>query len=304
MTSKPDHVNEAINAYIDYLDGDHAGAALTLDHLTRAGRREVEAVIENLQGGRHFDPTNSAPSLERLLYGTPHYDTLVGSRAGEKELASIRACVGALRPWSVDVHLEGTATPGSTFLLVVNGQPMRAQIRRDAHNPAGLRSSELIATAGAVFRDHPETMGLALVYPDNELSSVVLDPFDPEVCIEVPSGALIGARSRRPVLPLADAIRGYMNETFPTFPTIQPESRDVLHEGLDHALVQRIARDNVGAVVELGSRARTEAKKVAWGALAAPEVDAVTKLVLAAYRGDVDAISLRAWLEDLAVTTA
>jgi hypothetical protein len=304
MTSKPDHVNDAINAYIDYLDGNSEGQTPSLEHLTHDERREVEAVIENLQGGRRFDPTNSAPSVESLLYGTPYYDALVGNRAGASDLASVRACVGELRPWAVDVQIEGLAAYGPSFVLVINGQPMRAQIRRDARNPAGLRSNDLIATASAVYRDHPETVGVALVYPDNHLSSVVIDPFDPEVCIEVPSGEVLGPRSRRPVRPLADAIRGYMNEAFPIFPSIQPAPRAALREDLDPALVQRIARQHMAAVVESGLRARTEAKKVAWGGLAALDVDAVKDLVLAAYRGDVDAVSLKAWLEELAVTRA
>ena len=300
MDTDHDKVNAALNAYIDYLNAGAEGDAPSLHHLNPGERAETEAVIANMAGGREFDPTVSAPSLETLLHDTPYFEGLGTEPDAETDLDTVRRRVEELFPWRVHVDIEDDNAFGPRFLIVVNGQRIRAQIRRDAQSPAGLRASELIASAAAVYIEEPDTVGFALIHSDARLSSVIVDPFDPEQCIEVPSGDLVGPRPRRPILPLADAIRGYMDETFPLFDPIDiPNAGSFQDLGVASLDVEQIARRHVGRVAESGGRARTEAKRLAWTGLTEVEISALSDLLQSAYSGEVGSDGLGRWLNSL-----
>ena len=310
-----DTVSEAIQTYIDFLHG-AAGAAPSLDHLSPDERAEVQAVIDNLEGGRHFDPSQSAPSLESLLYGSPFYEALspepteqahtADPSQTEADLHRIRDCLEELFPWEVAVE-EGEPVPGitaPTFVVAVNGHRLRAQVRRELGGTTDLHDSTIVASAAAIYLLHPETSGVVLAYDDDDLSSIIIDPFDSQRAIEVPTGHLVSARPRRPVLPFPDAVRAYLDAAFPTFDPIDLPTAAAFDDiGLESVDLDGIVQQHIQEIQLSGHRARTEAKREAWSVLGAREADVLKELIIASYEHGLDRQSVDTWLEAAAQTS-
>ena len=303
MTDNHDELIErTVDDYLNHIEAGTSSDPPSLVHLSDAARAEVEAIIANIAGGHQFDPTESAPSLESLLAGTPFYDALTPDVDPAADLHEVQSRLDELAPWSVQVRRDPLGL-GGLFVVVVNGHRLRAQIRVDAKTPADLRSQELLGSAGAVFGMHPDTAGLVVIHRDSDMSSVVVDPFDPEWSIETPSGALVGPRPRRRIMPLPDAVRGFIEEIAPQFDPIALPSAAASY---DHSPlrtdVHNLVRDQVEALVSEGMRARTDAKTRSWTSLGDDVVEAVRALIDDARAGRVNEQSIERWLDDVAST--
>lgn len=301
MAAEHDPVAAVVNAYLDYFEAGAIGSPPLLDHLPTGERREAQALIANLSGARQFDPTVAAPSLERLLHGTVFLAALPPDPQGHDDLELLRGRLEDLFPWEVDVRQEEVriGAVGTNYVVTVRGQRLRAQLRADTRTPADLRSTEIIASVGAIFGQFHDTAGVVLIHRDRDFSSVIVDPFDPQQCIEVPTGNLVGARPRRPILPLTDAVRAYIEEITPPFAPIDLRTASSFrNDGIAAVDIDEIVNSQVNAVVQRGRRARTREKIVAWTGLDQRDINALSDLVRAAYGGDLGAGSVDRWLDE------
>ncbi|HSK97605.1 MAG TPA: hypothetical protein VK891_13380 [Euzebyales bacterium] len=308
MTEPDDRVDAVVAAFLDHLEG--LGVAPALDGLDADERARAEALISSLEAGRGIDPSASRPSLEQLLAGTPLATALHAGRAegrgsagaGERQRAGGRGSAGAgddllgrireqltrYAPFHVDIWPDDAAAAvgiDSDVVALVSAQRLRIQIRDDVDGPSALAALDPAAVAGPVFGAFPDTAGVIVVHPDDELSSVAIDPFDTEHCIETPAGTVTPPATHRPVMPLVDTVRAYLDEIAPALDTTSGL------EGLPAAEVDAagIARDAairaVERVVLEGRRAKIDAKQATWSALGEPETDAIVDLVLDAIAG-------------------
>jgi hypothetical protein len=334
MTASDDRVDAVVEAFLDHLEG--LSEAPALDDLGADERARAEALMRSLEAGRGIDPYASRPSLEQLLAGTPLETALdassypsgeagppraswnqaprrigaagagerqrAGRRGSERLLGRIREQLTLYAPFHVDIWPDAAAAAigiDSDFVALVSAQRLRIQVVTDVDGPLALASLDPAAVAGPLFGAFPDTAGVIVVHPDDELSSVAIDPFDTEHCIETPAGTVAPPATHRPVLPLVDTVRAYLDEIAPALDTTA---------GLDALPVAEvesagIARDAAVRAVERvildGRRAKIDAKQVTWSDLGEPEIDAISDLVLDAIAG-LDPATLESRINALA----
>lgn len=296
MTESDDRVDAVVAAFIDHLEG--LTEAPALDDLDADERARAEMLIGSLEAGRGIDPYASRPSLEQLLTGTPLESALDASRfgvevrrsaaPGDEILGRIRDQLILYAPFHVNIWPDAAAAAigiSSDFVALVSAQRLRIQIRTDVDEPAMLASLDPAAVAGPLYGAFPDTAGVIVVYPNDELSSVAIDPFDTEHCIEAPAGTVARPAMHRPVLPLADTVRAYLDEIAPALDTTVDLDAMRVDE-VDPAVVARDAAARaVERVVADGRRAKIDAKRIAWSGLGQQEIDAIADLVVDAIAG-------------------
>jgi hypothetical protein len=158
-------------------------------------------------------------------------------------------------------------------------------VRPELTSAHDLADIDPAASAGPVYGAFPDTAGVIIVVLDEDLSSVVIDPFETELCIQTPSGSLTAPSTHRAVLPLADAVRSYIDELAPSLePALGVEL--VAAEDVDvEAVARAAAATAVDAVIVDGNRAKIDAKRTTWSALGALEIEAITDMTIEAMRG-------------------
>ena len=295
-----DPVEAVIQQYLRYLEGE--GEMPGLEHLTPDDRERAQRLLNSLEVARGMEPEASRPSLEKLLVDTKHFEALrpTGSTRSVG-IEDVREHLGSLPRGPIRVEVDQLAKSAglrSDFVVFVAGHRLRVQVRDELPDSSALRTPDAVVTASPVFGRFHDTAGVVVLVPDEDFSSVVIDPFDSEYCIETPTGRLKGPRVTRPVLPMADAIRAFLDEIAPVFDSIPSLGFDPnVAQSFD---AQSIARQVVGTLVENGRRARISAKKAAWSALGDVEVDAIAGLILDASRGEIDEDALDDRLRELA----
>jgi hypothetical protein len=294
MTKPNDRVDEVIDAYVDYLDGDRDEP--TLDHLTEDERAEARRLIKSIRSGRGLNPYSSPPSLESLLAGTPFQGSLERDLPIDDDMLDlVRAELGAYASVVRDVDASERGLAGD-FVLRVEGQRLRVVVVAATR---ALTDGRSVASAHALFGAFPDTCGVLLVRPDAEMSSIAIDPFDASECIVAPSGVVEGPRARRPVLPLANSLRLYMEFIAPD---LSDSSGPLEGRELDVAELALVAaRRSVEAIAADGQRARIPAKKEAWGSFGDTQTTALAALVLGLINNPESADTIEDGIEALAV---
>lgn len=290
MTASDDRVDAVIEAFLDHLDG--SGELPSLDDLDPQERARAEELIASLKAGRGIDPYASRPSLEQLLAGTPLEPALEQAQPTAPSsinlLDEVREQLTLYTPFHVDVWHD-TAASGigvrSDLVALIGAQRLRIQVRDDIVGASELARLDPAAAAGPVYGAFPDTAGVIVVYADEELSSVAIDPFDTEFCIETPGGTNERPTVHRPVLPLADTVRAYLDELAPVLVATIDAGVSFAGEVDATAIAGEAARRAVESVVEDGRRAKIDAKQVSWGALGQREVDALSELIVDALAG-------------------
>ena len=282
MTDHDDPLDAVISGFLDHLEGE--GELPSLDHLTPGERVRAVELIASLKAGRGIDPYASRPSIEELLADTPYEEALGAASSRELAAGLDEQIVAQLAHLSARVFADRAATgiPGvrSDCVVLVQGVRLRVQVHEELSGPAQLASLDVSEAAGPIYGRFPDTAGVVLLYPDGDLSSVIVDPFDLEYCIETPSGTVGSPGTRRVVMPLRDAVQSYLEEVAPTLdvlpgPSAPPDPFDLA------VLAQQVAAAAVRAVASEGTRARIAAKRDTWSALGDAEIEAITQLVLA-----------------------
>ena len=305
MTAPDDRVDAVVAAFMDHLEGLRAAPAL--DDLDAGERARAEALIGSLEAGRGIDPSASRPSLEWLLAGTPLEAALdargAGGRAASADMLDrVREHLTRSAPFHVDIWPDDAAAAigiASDFVALVSAQRLRIQIRTDVDGPPALLSLDPAAVAGPLFGAFPDTAGVIVVHPDDELSSVAIDPFDTEHCIETPTGTVAPPATRRPVMPLVDTVRAYLDEIAPALDTAAGVHVLPAAEVDAAGIAREAAMRAVERVILDGRRAKIDAKRVAWSGLGDAEIDAISDLVRGAIAG-LDPATLEARIAALA----
>ena len=301
MTESDDRVDAVVEAFMDHLEG--LSEAPALDDLGADERARAEALMSSLEAGRGIDPYASRPSLEQLLAGTPLEMALDASRFNADDTRErIREQLTLYAPFHVDIWPDDAASAigiDSDFVALVSAQRLRIQVLTDVDGPFALASLDPAAVAGPLFGAFPDTAGVIVVYPDDGLSSVAIDPFDTEHCIETPAGTVAPPATHRPVMPLVDTVRAYLDEIAPALDTTA--ALDALPAAeVDTAGIARAAATRaVQRVILDGRRAKIDAKQVTWSDLGEPEIDAIGDLVLDAIAG-LDSATLESRINALA----
>lgn len=304
MTASDDRVDAVVEAFIDHLEG--LGEAPALDDLDVEERARAEALIGSLEAGRGIDPYASRPSLEQLLAGTPLETALEAHDVDPRDdlLHRIRDRLTLYAPFHVDIWPDNAAAAigiGSDFVALVSAQRLRIQIRSDVE-PSRLASLDPAAVAGPLYGAFPDTAGVIVVHPGDELSSIAVDPFDTEPYIETPAGTVARPVMHRPIMPLEDTVRAYLDEIAPALDTTV-DLAAMRADDVDPAAVARdAARRAVEHIVQDGRRAKIDAKRATWSDIGEPEIDAIGELVLDAMTG-LDHATLESRVDALAGAT-
>ena len=304
MTASDDRVDAVVEAFIDHLEG--LGEAPALDDLDVEERARAEALIGSLEAGRGIDPYASRPSLEQLLAGTPLETALEAHNVDPRDdlLHRIRDRLTLYAPFHVDIWPDNAAAAigiGSDFVALVSAQRLRIQIRSDVE-PSRLASLDPAAVAGPLYGAFPDTAGVIVVHPGDELSSIAVDPFDTEPYIETPAGTVARPVMHRPIMPLEDTVRAYLDEIAPALDTTV-DLAAMRADDVDPAAVARdAARRAVEHIVQDGRRAKIDAKRATWSDIGEPEIDAIGELVLDAITG-LDHATLESRVDALAGAT-
>lgn len=304
MTASDDRVDAVVEAFIDHLEG--LGEAPALDDLDVEERARAEALIGSLEAGRGIDPYASRPSLEQLLAGTPLETALEAHAVDPRDdlLHRIRDRLTLYAPFHVDIWPDNAAAAigiGSDFVALVSAQRLRIQIRSDVE-PSRLASLDPAAVAGPLYGAFPDTAGVIVVHPGDELSSIAVDPFDTEPYIETPAGTVARPVMHRPIMPLEDTVRAYLDEIAPALDTTV-DLAAMRADDVDPAAVARdAARRAVEHIVQDGRRAKIDAKRATWSDIGEPEIDAIGELVLDAITG-LDHATLESRVDALAGAT-
>jgi hypothetical protein len=304
MTASDDRVDAVVEAFIDHLEG--LGEAPALDDLDVEERARAEALIGSLEAGRGIDPYASRPSLEQLLAGTPLETALEAHNVDSRDdlLHRIRDRLTLYAPFHVDIWPDNAAAAigiGSDFVALVSAQRLRIQIRSDVE-PSRLASLDPAAVAGPLYGAFPDTAGVIVVHPGDELSSIAVDPFDTEPYIETPAGTVARPVMHRPIMPLEDTVRAYLDEIAPALDTTV-DLAAMRADDVDPAAVARdAARRAVEHIVQDGRRAKIDAKRATWSDIGEPEIDAIGELVLDAITG-LDHATLESRVDALAGAT-
>jgi hypothetical protein len=304
MTQSDERIDALIEAFLDFLDG--VGDEPSLDHLDDDERARAERLIASLRAGRGIDPYASRPSIERLLADTEFEPVLragaVDASADRDLLDDVRRQITVYTSYPVSVwHDADAAAIGikSDLVALVAANRLRIQFRSDLRGPGDLSGLDPSAVAGPIYGAFPDTAGVIVVFPDDDLSSIAIDPFDTEYCIQTPGGTLERPSTHRPILALADTVRSYVDELVPQLET---------NVGFDmHAAEQidplRVARAAATAAIEAtvrdGTRAKIDAKRSTWSALGPAEVGVIADIVSDAMQGSIDAGTLAARVDEL-----
>lgn len=290
MTASDDRIDAVIEAFLDHLDG--SGEMPSLDDLDTQERARAEELIASLRAGRGIDPYASRPSLENLLAGTLLEPALQQAErtpsSGIDLFDEVRSQLTLYTPFHVDVWHDAAATSigiPSDFVALIGAQRLRIQIRSDMVEASELARLDPVAVAGPVYGAFPDTAGVIVVYADEELSSVAIDPFDTEFCIEAPGGTIERPITHRPVLPLGDTVRAYLDELAPALDATIDAGVSFAGE-LDVAVIARESgRRAVESIVDDAARAKIDAKQLSWSAFGQREIDAIGDLVVDALGG-------------------
>lgn len=306
MTDSDDRIDAVIERFLDYLEG--VGDEPSLDHLDESERTRVRELIASLKAGRGIDPYASRPSLEELLAGSgleaADQTTPPAAHEGRDLVADVCRQLTLSTSSRVEIWSDAAAASiGITSDLVarVGAHRFRIVFRPDLISAEDLARLDPAAVAGPIYGAFPDTAGVVVVFPDEDLSSIALDPFDPEYCIAAPAGTLEAPVPRRPVLALGDTIRAFLDELAPQLETNSGFNLFADGEPDSVAVARAAATAAIEACVADGRRAKIEAKRLTWSTLGDAETAAIAELVIDAMRG-IDLEELTARIERL--TTA
>lgn len=283
MTNDP--MDAVLITFLEYLED--GGPEPSLDHLTPEDRAEAEDLIEIIRSGRGIDAYRSRPSLNTLLAGTEFEEWLSPPETIGLSVDAIRSdVVGALGADAEPIADGAAANEGirSDAVIVCRGVRLCVQFRDDISNPRTLAQVDPRAAAGPIYGRFPDRVGVILVIGNAELSSAPISPHDIDDYVGAPDGQLHPARIMRPILPLVDTLRSYIDEVAPDLSMaadyVSPDTIDVPD------IIRAAAVGACGAIVAEGKKSRTEAKKDIW-----TEFDDSTELVTA--------ITTEIWNRDL-----
>jgi len=295
MTDGSDRVQEALAAYLDFLE--LGGREPDTSHLTASERSELKDLVDALEltEGVAFGAGSGETASRSLATAVSPEGRLLLEQMREALPPGVRieadanAGVGQMGGLGViDRWLVGTfGGRVRVWLLEIDA----ARLLED--------NSEALADLNRVFRMFPDTDAVALVAKD--LSCLIVQPQDVAPQISVPSGALVGRRYRRGIQPATEAISAFLDELIPYWDPIPAFDPDA---GLRIDATQ-VSANFVRAAVErqrgIGERARKgNPKKDALLGFGMKEATVLTKLANKLFDGSLQPDEIEERIERLA----
>lgn len=261
MTHDP--VDEVIQAYLDHLE--EGAPEPSLDHLTSQERELAQNLINSLNAGRGLNPYQSRPSFSTLIADTDFENVVPPPVHAGLTIDAIRTDVVSALGTDAEPIADGAAANEgirSDVVIVCRGIRLCIQFRDEITTPRALGQVDPRAAAGPIYGRFAGRVGVILVIGDAELSSVPIGPHDIDDYIGAPDGQIHPPRIMRPVLPLVDTLRSYIDEVAPDLSMaadyVAPDTIDVPD------IIGAAAIGACGAVVAEGKASRTKAKEDIW----------------------------------------
>ena len=145
----------------------------------------------------------------------------------------------------------------------------------DTNDEDGLKESRNLRAAGLVLRHWPDTTAVALVANDDDLTCLVVDPFDVEPTIAAPSGAALPPTPRRVPMRLEAAVQAYLDVIVPSWENIPAGST---REPFQYEERARRVSSEVGEEIS-SRRAQIDEKRSALDSISRSDMTWVSKLV-------------------------
>lgn len=276
MSGTDDRVEQALAAHIEHLEV--GGDAPDTSHLDPAELEKLQELIGLLD------------ATEGIAFGRGLAEVGAGKIASTEQgallLAEIREALPAgaritSDPAPASMEIEGMDVVEGFIVGTFGGRVRVWSLAREGALEASdgwLRDLEL------VFRLYPDTVAVTLVTPDH--SCLLVQPEDCAPTIEVPRGALVGRRYRRPILAVGEALSVFLRELIPYWEPME----DISGQPSSRIDVEPIATERAGKAIDdqvaAGGRARkTNPKRKALTELGDTESGALAKLLLDVHEG-------------------
>ncbi len=258
-----DAVDEVIQAYLDHLE--EGVPEPSLDHLNPEERELAKGLINSLNAGRGLNPYQSRPSFSTLIADTEFESMVAPPVHAGLTINAIRADVVSALGAEAEMIVDGAAAAEgirSDVVIVCRGVRLCVQLRDDITTASALAQVDPRAAAGPIYGRFSGRTGVILVTSNTELLSVPISPYDIDEYVGAPDGQLHPPRIMRPILPLVDTLRSYIEEVAPD---LSIAATEVAADTIDASGIIAIAvAEACSAVVTEGKKSRTESKKQTW----------------------------------------
>lgn len=306
MEATSDRVEEALAAYLDYLEmGGHKPDA---SHLTVPEQGQLQDLIDALEltegvafglGRREEDPDTVPRAAPRPK---PNADPNA-SADGHRLVSQLRNAL------PLDVRIDSDPVDlfsrvGGFDILdrwIIGTFGGRVRVWLLAVEVAADLETDHVALLdlNRVFQSLPDTTAIALVAKD--LSCLLIEPEDCGPQIQVPGGSLVSPRYRRPIQSVSEALRGFLNELVPNWDPVPEFAQD---RGLSidvTALSDEYFTKAIDKQKAIGNRAHMgNPKKDALLALGEREIKGLSKLAVGLFEGSLKPEEVGIQLERLA----
>lgn len=307
MGMSSERIQEALSAYLEYLE--MGGSEPETSHLNPVEREDLKRLIDGLLLTEGLPFGMGREEHVDQDYGdtpAPRVSRLRGSK--EPDLAdSVELQLRETLPFDARIDLDpvdlipqvGEFEILGRWVVGTFGGRIRVWLLNVTTAERLEENTAILGDLDRVFRSLPDTAAIALVAAD--LTCLFVEPEDCAPKIQVPEGSLIARRYRRPLQPLPEALRSFMNELVPYWdpvPQFQQDAGliiDAMH------VSDEFVRTAVQDQIDIGQRARRgNPKKDALLALGAREVAGLKKIADQLLQGDIKPSEVEARLEKLA----
>jgi hypothetical protein len=171
-----------------------------------------------------------------------------------------------------DLQGEHPAQQRSDFTVQYLDVRVPLLLLLDVKDEDGFSQPELLGLAWPILKRSPETLAVALVANDEQLSTAIVEPPDSVGAITAPSGQVIGPVLRHHVAPLRDALKEFFDSMVPKWEVV--ESLSLADEGVDSRAISRTVAQSVAESLRAqGSRAHVEEKVRSFHSINDDDVD-------------------------------
>ncbi len=282
MSGSDDRVQDALAAHLEHAE--LGGPEPDVSHLAPDEIAQLNELIHLLA------------DTDGIAFGSglgARVGAIASSEAGERLVTTLRDALPpgtriARDPAAETMDVEGMEITEGWIIGTFGG---RVRVWLLAGQGALEGSERWLRDLERVFRLYPDTVAIALVEADE--SCLLVQPEDCAPKIEVPRGALVGRRYRRPVHPVGDALSRFLQELIPYW-----EPMADISEHTDRTIdAQPIASERATVAIEeqvaAGSRARkTNPKRKALTELSEEHAARLARLLVEVHEGrsGVDAV--------------
>jgi hypothetical protein len=287
-------IEKALAAYLEYLE--IGGRPPDTSHLSASEQEELRILIEavDLTEGVAFGlghRQEAGAVLEPPAANAPRGTAQAPRLAASEELVSeLRRTLpfDARIEWDPEdciPDVGGIAVLDRWIVRTFGGRVRLWLLASDVADEFE-RNTATLVDLGQAFRTFSETTAIALVARD--LSCLLIEPQDSAPQIQVPGGLLVVHQYKRPILPVSDAIGGFLSELLPHWDPVPAVER----RGMSRADLENLVGELVKKAIEgqraTGSRAhKANPRREALLALGEREIARLKRLAIGLFESSV-----------------